>query len=493
MNELLVPASGWEKSPFYKNAVVVLLAILMSAALINLSFFQFLVLMLLLISPYLIIRPYKTFLFFVSLLVIFSSFEYALKAGANVVNIYWRGAGVLGFSLINCLLFFLFGAALFCLIYEKRNENNRFLLIDFSILVFFITSLIYIIISILTNPRGISMEGFRNAVHPVFGLVGIVQFCLAYFVVKILIYRKKQLIELTNFIFLLVFAKAVYGIIRFAFFGGAPRNFSSLQGVNLKMTFFDIFDSAFFMYIFSFCFLNIFLLLRKKKIFYIAIIITLFNILFSFRRSAWIGVILALLYLFQKFGRPKRILFYAVVLILIILPLISLIPARFGSVENSIRDFSFDFSSSHKIKTSRFGELFYALKTISRSPIFGLGATGKYTAPLEYDYPAPPEFVHSTIVHIALKMGLVGLFILFFVVVGVYSLNYKHKKINFKDEELKVIIYSAYSTLIFLLPDIVFRSHLIEFRLVAGLGLFVGLVRVSNKLLIQSHKINSGK
>jgi len=489
MNELLATSYGWKKSPFFAMAIVVLLAIFISVALVNLPLSYFLVFMILVISPYLFINPYKTFLFFLSVLILFPDVSYAVREGAKVVDIYSRGTGILPFPLINCFLFFLFSAALFNLFLEKRNANGRFLLIDFSILVFLITSLIYIMVSFLTDPIGISMEGFRNAVSH-YGVMGIVVFCLVYFVVNNIFSRKKQLIDLTNFIFLLAFVRASYVMIRFIFFGGAPRTFASLRGFNLKFTFFEVADSIFSIYILSFCFLNIFILLRKKKIFYIAIFITLFNMLFSWRRNVWIGAILALLYLFHKISRGKRILFYFL-LLLLVLALISLISVRFGSLEGSIGDISFDYSSTSKM--GRFGELFYAIKTISKSPIFGLGATGKYIASPSFTWAAPPDMVHSVIIHIALKMGLIGLIILFFVILGVYLLNVSNRKINLRDKELKVIFYSAYSTLIFLVPNFLIANPLVVFRHAAVYGLFVGLARVSYKFLIQNHKKVSGE
>jgi O-antigen ligase len=488
MNESLATAFAWRKSPYFEIAMSVLMAIFMSAALVNLSLFNFFILMLLLISPYLFINPYKTFLFFLSLIILFPNVDYAVKEGSNIIDIYWRGSGILPFSLINCLLFFIFGAALFGLIREKRNRFDRFLLLDFSVLVFLVISLIYIMVSFLTNPRGISMEGFRNAVSQ-FGVMGIVEFCLVYFVVKIIVSKKKQIIELTNLIFFLILAKASYGIIRFAFFGGEPRDYATQSGVNLKLTFFDIFDSAFFMYILAFCFLNIFILSKKKLIFFITIFITLFNILFSYRREAWIGSIFALIYLFQRISKGKRILFQVVVLIVLIPTLLFLITMRFGSMEGYFGDISFDFTSSNKM--GRFGELFYAIKTICESPIFGLGASGEYITSPSFEWPAPPSMVHSAIVHIALKMGLVGLFILFFVIIGIYLLNSRHRKISFQDDKLKVIMYSAYSILIFSIPDILFGTPLVQFRHAAALGFFVGLVRVCAKSFILENKVTS--
>jgi len=490
MNELLVSSNGWKNSPFFVTTAVVFLGILIGMALIKLPLSYFLVFMVLVISPYLFIKPHKTFLFFLSLLILFPNVDYAIREGSKVIDIYGKGVGILPLPLIDFLLFFLFGAALCGLVYERRNTNRRFLLLDYSILVFLITSIIYIIVSFLTNPIGISMEGFRNAVYR-FGVIGIVEFCLVYFVVYIIFSKKKQLIELTNFIFFLALARASYGIIRFIFFGGDPREYASRMGFNLKFTFFEIGDVAFFMFILSFCFLNIFIILRKKKIFYITIFIILFNILFSFRRVAWAGSILVLIYLFQKISKRKRILFYVAALILLIPALISLISMRFGSLENSIGDISFDYSSSNKM--GRFGELYYAIKTISKSPIFGQGVTGIYIASPSFNWPAPPDMVHSTILHIALKMGLIGLIILFFVILGVYLLNVNSRKINLPDKELKVIFYSAYSTLILLVFNFLFANPLAVFRHAAGYGLFVGLVRVSYKFLIQNHEISSAK
>ena len=487
MNGLFLNIFKRRTNSFYESAVSLSLAIFLSIAFVKLPFFHFLVVIFLIVTIYLFSKPYETFVLFLSLLIIFSHFSYAVSEGVKVIDIYSKGARFLPFSLMIGFLFFIFMAVLCSLNYRKKNDQFR--LIDFSILVFLITSLIYISVSLLTDPSGISMEGARKAFHQ-FGVIGIVEFCLVYFIVNIVIFEKNRLVKLINFIFFITLIKASYGIMRYFFFGGEPRDYAARMGLNFKLTFFDIFDSAFFIFIFSFCFLNIFILSRKKIIFYIALIITLFNIVFSFRRTAWIGVILVLIYLSLKIGREKKILVYVIVLILLIPPLLSLISMRFGSLENSIGDISFDFSSSRKM--GRFGELFYAIKSISKSPIFGHGVTGKYAASPSFDWAVPREIVHSSVLHIALKMGLVGLFILLLVIVGLYLLSPKHSKITLQDEEIRIIIYSAYSALIFLVPDFIFGTALVLFRHAAGYGIFVGLVRVSSKFLIPNHEIKSG-
>jgi hypothetical protein len=491
MIELTFRNFGLKKNPFLEIAISVILAIILSASFLKLQFFHFLVLVVLLICPYLFVRPYNTFLFFLSLLILFSDVGYAVKEEAKLINIYSKGTGILPISLMTCFLLFIFSSALCSLAYNKRrNEKDRFLLLDISVFIFLITSLIYITISFLNNPLGISEEGFRNAVDQ-FGLIGIVEFCLVYFVIKIIITQKKQLIGLANIIFLLVFVKASYGIIRYVFFGGEPRIYSSSGISSVKLTFFDIYDSAFFVFVLAFCFINIFIFSRKRIIFYIAIFITLFNILLSFRRTAWAGSLLALIYLFQKIKRRKRILLYVVTSLLLIPVLLSLIPTRFGRLERSVSDISFDYSSSNKM--GRFGELFYAIDNISKSPIFGLGATGRYNASTSFSWRASPYLVHSAIVHVGLKMGLLGLSILVLVILGIYSLLTKYRKINFQDEKLRIVTYSTYSTLIFLALDILFGTPLVIFRHAACLGFFVGLLRVSSKPLTWNNKVTLGK
>lgn len=486
MNGLFLDIFRWRTRVFYESAFSLFLAIILSIALVKLSFFHFLVIIFLVITPYLFTKPYEAFLLFLSFLIIFSHFSYAVREEAKVFDIYQKGADILPFSLMSCFLFLIFIAVLLNLNYKKKY--GQFRLIDFSIFVFLITSLIYISAYFLTDSAGIlSLETAKRAFHQ-FGVMGVVEFCLVYFVVNIIIFDKERLLKLINFIFFIASIKASYGIIRYVFWGGEPRDYAARTGANFKLTFFDIFDSAFFIFIFSFCFLSISILSKKKKIFYITLIITLFNIIFSFRRTAWVGVILALIYLFLKIGERKKILFYVIMLILLILPLISLISMRFGSLENSMGDISFDFSSSKKM--GRFGELFYAIKTISKSPIYGYGVTGKYVASVSFDWSAPSDIVHSSIIYVGLKMGLVGLFLLLLIIIGLYLLNPKHTNIKIKDKKIGIVMYSAYSTLIFLVPDFIFGTPLVLFRHAAGYGFFVGLVSSSVKLLMRTVENN---
>jgi len=478
VNGLYLNIDRWRRNSLFESSISLFLAIFLSIVLVRLSLFHFLLAILIVITPYLFSRPYETLLFFLSLLILFSTFSYAMKEGTKVINIYERGSGILPFSLINCFLFFIFFAALFSSIHKKNY--GQFLLIDISVLVFLTISLLYISVFLFANPNGLSMEGIRKAFHQ-FGVMGIVEFCLVYFIVNIVLSNKKKLARLIYFMLFLTFLKASYGIVRYAFFGGEPRNYAARMGLNFKLTFFDIYDSAFFIFIFSFCFLNIFILSRKKIFFSVAIFITLFNVLLSFRRSAWIGLIFVVFYLFQKIGRGNKVILKTVMAMVLIIILVGITNLRFRSFENSLNDVSFDFSASYKM--GRFGELFYALKSIFKSPIIGHGVTGKYLASPSFIWAAPPDIVHSSVIHIALKMGFIGLSVLSLVIAGLYSLNKNLRKKNIKDEELKIMIYSTCSTLIFLVPDFLFGTPLLLFRQATVLGFFVGLLSSSAKLL----------
>ncbi|OQY97994.1 MAG: hypothetical protein B6D35_14010 [Candidatus Brocadia sp. UTAMX2] len=486
MENVLINTLKDKTSSVIKCASVICLSVSFGIAFVRLSLFHFACFLASLISPFLFSQPYIFLLLLTGILVLFPNVGFGVREGVTVFNIYSKGSGVLPIPLFSVGLFCLFLSVYIKITSTRIRYGSKLIFLDWSIILLLFFSVIYILVAFLANPKGVSMDGFRRAVSQ-YGVIGYAQFGIMYFIVKLIISEKGRLLQLNRLIFTLALGRAAYGIIRFLFFGGDPANFyANYEGRQVKLTFFDIYDSAFFMYIFSFCFINILKLLNQKKHLIFTILLSGINIVFSFRRTVWIGFIFALIYLSFNLEKGKRIFVYGLLLLIFVIS-IPIASSRFDSQHSIFSDLSLDYSTSKGM--GRFGELFYAIKTIAKSPLYGLGATGHYDAPTVFQWRVSTEIVHSTMVHIALKMGILGLILFFLIVIGVYSLRSWNRESTLHDRDCAVIFYSAYSTLIFLLPDIFFAPSLIELRHSVSLGLFVGLVSVSARFLGQEHKL----
>jgi hypothetical protein len=453
-----------------------LIAYLAGTAILNLSFFHAVSFLVVCASFFLLLIPYNFLMVFVTILVLFPNVGYGIREGVKVFNIYDKGGNIIPFNYIFIVLLGLFFGTLAEVIAKKIKTHSKFILLDLAVALFLITSIGYVTVAFIFNPGGISMEGFKEAISQ-FGVLGFIEFSLFYFTVRLIVSNKERLMKLNNLILVLAIGRAIFGILRFIFFRGDPANiYANYEHSQVRLTFFDIYDSAFFIYAFVYCFIRVFVNVKRNKFLLFSIFILAFNVILSYRRTAWVGFILVFLYLSSKLSIKKRILSY-IFSGLILLATTPILLLRFGTTQKILRDISFDFTNSAGM--GRFGELFYALKSIATSPWFGLGASGTYLAPdVVHNWADASKFVHSGIIHIVLKMGILGLILFLLIILGLVLLYINIKKNMSKDYEYGIIFNSICATFVFLIPDIMFGTPWIQFRHAASLGLFVGLAKV---------------
>lgn len=231
--------------------------------------------------------------------------------------------------------------------------------------------------------------------------------------------------ELTNFIILVALGRATFGLVRWALFKGDPANiYANFEQINVKLTFFDINDSVVCLLGFAAALMR---LSRAKELAlsrgwqalcWLVAVFAPACIALSYRRTAWLGFIVAgaLILVFLK---PRQRVVSLVTAVPVTLIGLAVVAARRLSQTRGAGGLSGMFydlqGSSTGALNERQLELVLAWRDFVSHPIVGLGAWGRYhgSGLIEWQQGAGDgAFLHSGLLHVALKSGLVGLILL---------------------------------------------------------------------------------
>ncbi len=231
--------------------------------------------------------------------------------------------------------------------------------------------------------------------------------------------------ELTRFILLAGLARALFGLVRWAAFGGDPNNvYANLNDVSIKLTFFDINDSLLCAIAFSIAAVNLFQAARVPRarlwvlVEWATLLATGASILLSYRRSAWIGLVLACLVVMMRIPLARRIRLALVAAPLAGAAMLFVALRRLSQTKGAgsgISSLFYDMVQSRRFgeESERVLELKLALADFLSNPVTGIGAWGRFTGYHKITWQAHnPDgglFIHSGILHVALKSGLLGL------------------------------------------------------------------------------------
>ncbi|MGQ3052283.1 MAG: O-antigen ligase family protein [Roseateles sp.] len=397
-------------------------------------------------------------------------------AGANF---YTRGTGTFFFSAINLLLF---GLAFQCFVIRRFSaapvaaHNLKVPVVIFGLL------LLGNLVVGLALPKVYWFQLLSPS-----GLLNVFNLMLAFYVLTTCFGEQKSLDRLINVLLVMVVARGLWGLARFVALGGDPANFyANFQRIDVRLTFFDINDSLL-------ATMGLFLaawrlLTGQAKSFgqrwmYIGIVLLeLFIIVFSYRRTAWGGLALALLLLAFSVSRVQRtwlLLSYVVAgLPLLVYKLVQ----RGGSshyggdwLQKMLPDV-FGGGTGFSFTTGRFAELYAALLSMRESPIWGLGAWGSYSGFRFSDlnwHRGDFSWMHSGVLHIALKTGLIGVVASLLVIVGVFRFVKRHSA-RLAPRERGILLAGA-AGLLFMLPTWLVGTPVIEFRTMQLLALALAL------------------
>ena len=424
------------------------------------------------------------FLAYVYIAVFFfrNSTSYGSLAAAASPGVYSRGSGVLFFPL---LLWCMFGA--WCCA-RVSASFQRYPAPACNLRPWFLAWLLLLgghvavgMFSSVTLAEVLAPSGFSNIVW----MAPLVSLMLLSF------RTREHAVELSRFIMLAGLGRAVFGLARWAFLGGDPNNvYANMNDIKIKLTFFDINDSLLCTIAFAIAAVNLFQVVKNRRsLFWTAIDwATLFTtaacIVLSYRRSAWIGFVLAFLIIMMRFPLQRRIHMMALGAPVMGAGLLYAAIRRLGHTKGAGHGLS---SLFYDMESKRFGaeservlELKYALADFFSHPLTGIGSWGRYTGYQHISWQSGQDgglFVHSGVLHIALKAGLPGL-VLLGGTIWVFVRFARHALRTLPPELLGLATAGA-AGLAFMLPDLLIGTPFPQVRTTQMLAICLALPYVA--------------
>ena len=337
---------------------------------------------------------------------------------------------------------------------------------------------------------------------------------------------REHAIELGRFILLVGLGRALFGLVRWAAFGGDPNNvYANLNAVQIRLTFFDINDSLVCLLAFAIAAVHLFQHIPTERgcekfpygsvasprrtsvlpsarrlapgffshphrprvwraIEWVTLGATGLCILLSYRRTAWIGFRLALLVVTLRFPVQRRLRLALGGLPLVGAALAYLAAQRLSQTRGAGGGLS---SLVYDMQSRRFGpeservlELKLALSDILAYPLTGIGSWGRYTG---YQYISWQNnldgglFVHSGLLHVALKSGLPGT-VLLCGTIGAFVLCAR-RALATAPPELLGLATAGVAGLAFMLPDFLLGTPFPQVRTTQMLAVCLALPYVA--------------
>jgi hypothetical protein len=238
-------------------------------------------------------------------------------------------------------------------------------------------------------------------------------------------------LQCMRFIMLAGLARALFGLVRWAALGGDPNNvYANRNAIPIQLTFFDINDSLLCCMALAIAALQLFrpaspgtglapvrVPTAWRVLAWCTLLATGLCILLSYRRTAWVGSVLAGAVIAWRFPWRRRLQLLALGSPPLAFGIGVLLARRFAqSSEHGWSRLVYDMQSQRfGAESERVLELKFALSDFLSHPLTGIGAWGRYAGFEHIAWQANQDgglFVHSGVLHIALKAGIPGLVLL---------------------------------------------------------------------------------
>jgi hypothetical protein len=449
----------------YIYASIPFLALL---ALVALSVFGFAVGM---VQPRFLVYPYLCIFF------LMNSTSYGNLSIYSSAGVYSRGSGLLYFSL---LLWYMLGAWCCARISANfRGAEPPPCNLRSWFLGWFVLLLGHVVVAMFLGRKlseALAPGGFSNIVW----MAPLVSLLLLTF------HTRDQATELARFILLAGLARALFGLGRWMV-GGDPNNvYANMNAIQIKLTFFDINDSLLCALAFSIAAVNLFQGAGTGRgrfwtaIEWATLFATPLCIALSYRRTAWIGFLLALAVVLWRFPLRRRLQLVALGLPLVAPVLGYVALKRMSQTKGAGGGLSGIF---YDMQSRRFGaeservlELKLALADFLSHPLTGIGSWGRYAGHQRISWQAGidgGQFVHSGVLHLALKTGLIGLVL--FAGTAWAFLHFARRALRELPPELLGLGTAGVAGIAFMLPDILVGTPIPQLRTSQMLALSLAL------------------
>jgi hypothetical protein len=424
------------------------------------------------------------FLVYIYLSVFFfrNSTSYGSLATFDTLSVYSRGSGVLLFPLLLWIMFAVWCCARVSAGFQRYPAppcNLRPWFLGWLLLLG-----AHIAVGMFTNVKlseAVAPSGFAHIVW----MAPLVSLMLLSF------RTREQGIELSRFILLAGLLRAGYGLARWALFGGDPNNvYANMNDIKIELTFFDINDSLLCTVACAIAAVNLFKIARQQRAQFWILVdwATLFAtaacVVLSFRRTAWIGFLLAFLVIMMRFPLQRRVRLAAFGMPLVGAGLLVAAVKRLGQTKGAgggIASLFYDMESRRfGAESERVLELKLALADFISHPFTGIGAWGRYTGFQRIAWQDGPDgglFVHSGVLHVALKAGLPGLALLAGTIWAFAA--FARRVLREAPPELLGLATAGAAGLAFMLPDLLVGTPFPQVRTTQMLAICMALPYVA--------------
>ncbi|TXG00091.1 O-antigen ligase family protein [Massilia arenae] len=304
---------------------------------------------------------------------------------------------------------------------------------------------------------------------------------------------REQALALARFIMLAGLARALFGLGRWAAAGGDPNNvYANMNAIQIRLTFFDINDSLLCMLAFAIAAVALFQAPSGaplpapgrtwRALAWATLVATTLCVVLSYRRTAWIGFLLAFAVVLWRFPPARRLQ-----LGLAAMPLagaaMAFVAARRLAQTRAEGGGSAAGGLLHDMQSRRFGpeservlELKLAFADFLAHPLAGIGSWGRYHGYQAISWQGNPDgglFLHSGVLHIALKSGLIGTVLLAGTVVA--FVVGARRALRSLPPELLGLGAAGAAGLAFMIPDLLIGTPFPQVRTTQMLALCLSL------------------
>lgn len=298
---------------------------------------------------------------------------------------------------------------------------------------------------------------------------------------------REQVLELGRFIMLAGLGRALFGLGRWAVAGGDPNNvYANMNAIQIRLTFFDINDSLLCTIAFAIAAVSLFQPRQadRKRVWrgveWLTLGATALCVVLSYRRTAWIGFMLAFVVVMLRFPARRRLQLMTAGIPLVGAALASVAARRLaqtGGAGGGVASMVYDMRSRRfGPESERVLELKLALADFLAHPLTGIGSWGRYHGYQAISWQNNPDgglFLHSGILHIALKSGLPGIFLLAGTILA--FVFFARRALRMLPPDLMGLGVAGVAGLAFMIPDLLVGTPFPQVRTTQMLALCLGL------------------
>jgi len=318
---------------------------------------------------------------------------------------------------------------------------------------------------------------------------------------------RAQALELAHFIMLAGLARALFGLGRWAVLGGDPNNvYANMNAIQIRLTFFDINDSLLCTLAFALAAVSLSQGRQDQRagawraVEWLTLAASALCVLLSYRRSAWIGFLLAVAVLMWRLPARRRLQMALAGIPLLGAAVAFVVTRRLAHTRDGAGANAGGASLFHDLQSGRFGpeservlELRLALADLLAHPLAGIGSWGRYHGHELISWQNNPDgglFLHSGLLHIALKSGLLGTMLLAGTIAA--FVLFTRRALATLPPELLGLATAGAAGLAFMLPDFLVGTPFPQVRTTQMLALCLSLPYVAMAAAQAAH-VRSGR